>query len=207
MIRISRAALTLLAVGSMLALSAGAAQAAPMFEAAKYPTAFKGASQGVEIGTEGGTIVCPTTYEGNISAASSTLTGTRFTEYWSCSFFGFAMTVNNNGCTEQFVATERQAADQYKGTYTMNCPSAAGLTYGASTCVVEFPSQSGVKALDLDVVTGSPNQVTLDFEVTGLTYNVTKDGFLCPFKGTGTKTDGTISGAPFSFSGLVITGE
>jgi hypothetical protein len=208
MIRISRAALTLLAAGLLLALSANAAQATPLFEATSYPAAIKSASQEIVIGTEAGTINCPTTYEGTLKAASSTVTVTRFTEYWACSFLGLGeMTVSNNGCTEQFAATEREAADQYKGTWSMSCPTASGLTYATATCTVEFPTQSGVKAVDLDDVTGSPNKVTLDFEVTGLTYVVTKDGFLCPFKGTGTKTDGTITGEPLTFSGLVITGE
>jgi hypothetical protein len=116
------------------------------------------------------------------------------------------MTVNNNGCTEQFQATTREAADQYKGTWGMSCPG-AGLTYAAGSCAMEITSQKGVKAVDLDDVTGSPNKVTLDFEVTGMAYTVTKDGFACPFKGTGAKTDGTITGAPFTFSGLVVSGE
>jgi hypothetical protein len=198
----------LLGVGLLLALSPAVARAAPLFEAGSYPAAIKSSSQGIVIGTEGGTITCPTTYEGTLKAASSTLTVTRFTEYWDCNAWGFAaMTVNNNGCTERFQATEREAADQYKGTYAMSCPTASGLTYSAGSCAVEFPSQEGVKALDLDDVTGSPNKVTLDFEVSGLAYTVTKDGFLCPFKGTGAKTDGTITGEPLSFSGLVITGE
>jgi len=208
MTRISRAALTLLAAGLLLALSANAAQATPLFESTSYPAAVNGSSAEIVIGTEGGTITCPTTYEGTLKAASSTVTVTRFTEYWGCSLLGLSgMTVMNNGCTEQFAATQREAADQYKGTYAISCPGASGLTYSAGTCTVEFPTQSGVKALDLDDVTGSPNKVTLDFEVTGLTYVVAKDGFLCPFKGTGTKTDGTITGEPLTFSGLVITGE
>ena len=58
----------------------------------------------------------------------------------------------------------------------------------AGSCEVQIGSQTNLKS----VTTGnSGNNVTAKANVTGIAYTVTKDGFLCPFGGTGAKTGAT----------------
>ena len=56
----------------------------------------------------------------------------------------------------------------------------------AGTCEVDIPAQSGIAGLELELETLS---LAINFKFSaGLTLTVTKDGFLCPFSGTGTKS-------------------
>jgi len=216
--RIYKGALTALAVGLLMAVAAGAAQATPAFTAGAYPATAEGASLDMVIGTEGGPMECESTsFDGTLNGASSTLVLRPF--YSRCVIWGgfISYTINNQECNYVLHATEKQGADQYGAHFGISCP-AGGILWSAGTCTVEFPPQEGLTTVQVDDDTGAPNRITPAFEVTGLKYNVTKDGFACPFKGTGTKTDGTITSGAFSLKavnpsktteerGLTVSGE
>lgn len=219
MIRSLKGLSACLAVGLLMSLSSAAAQATPVFEAGKYPALVTGGSTKIVVGTEAGTVTCPIDYEGGLEAASSTLEVDTFIHYYNCNAWGMNMTVEANGCSHVFSATNKEGADHYKGQFGLTCPTSSGLVLRTSLCAIMINPQEGVDAIDLFDDTGSPNRVTLDFEVSGMTYTVIKDeGFFCPFKGTGVRTDGTITGEPillmaFNESktteevGLAVSGE
>lgn len=213
MIRTLKGLSAVLAVGLLMSIAAAGAEATPVFEAGKSPATVSGSAT-VMIGTEGGTITCPVNFDGTLSSASSTLELGTFFEYFSCDFFGFAMTINNP-CTQLFHATEKQNADQYKAHYGLKCPPGGALILSGGTCTIEITPQEGRTTVDVDNDTGSPNRVTLDYEVTGLNYTVTRDSFGCPLKGTGAKTEGTITSSTMTLKafnsteevGLAVSGE
>ena len=223
MIKSSKFALTLLSVALLCGAAAGSAQATPTFTAGSYPAAVSGSASEIVIGTDGGVVRCPINYSGSLSAASSTLNLTTFVEYFNCSAWGFgSMTIVNNGCTQKFQASKKEAADQYKGLLTISCTGSAGIflkiTNAFATCEIEIKPQENLSTIDLDDVTGAPNRVAVGFEVANLAYNVTKDTGICPLEGTGATTNGTMTGKTFQLQafnanklseevGLAVTGE
>lgn len=204
----------LLAVGLFLVVPA-AAQATPLFGAGAYPATVQGESAAVVIGTDGGNIECfTTTFDGTLSAASSTLDLTPIVS--NCKAWGFVNpTISTQGCGYRFHATEKQALDQYKAHLGIKCPTAGGIIWSAGTCSIEIKPQEGLTTVDLDNDTGAPNRLTLDFEVSGLAYTVTKDGLGCPLTGTGATTNGTITSDAILLKasnsgkevGLAVSGE
>jgi hypothetical protein len=183
----------LLALGLFMSMSVAAAQATPTFTAGKYPATVTGFSE-IVIGTGASSVTCPVEFDGTLSAASSTLELGTFFQFFNCKAWGFVNMTINNQCKQVFHATEKQSADQYKAHYQLKCPTSTGTVLTAGTCAIEITPQEGRTSVDIDTDTGSPNRVTLDYEVTGLAYTVTKDGFLCPLEGLGAKTNGTITG-------------
>jgi len=201
----------------VMAVGAAAAQATPVFEAGKYPASVSGSTTLV-IGTEGSTVTCPVNYSGTVSAASSTLELSTFFEYFSCNAWGFINMTIENQCTQVFHATEKQSADQYKAHYQLKCPAGASLGLRAGQCAISIPPQEGRTTVDVDDDTGPPKRVTLDYEVSGLSYTVTTDDFGCPLNGTGAKTGGTITSSTMELKavnpsktteevGLAVSGE
>lgn len=192
MTRTLKALTALLAVGLLMSMSAAAAQATPTFEAGKYPATVTGATE-VVIGTGASSVTCPVEFDGTLSAASSTLELGTFFRFAECKAWGFINMTINNQCKQLFHATEKQAADQYKAHYGLKCPAGTALVLTAGTCQIEIKEQEGLTTVDIDDDTGAPNRVTLDYEVSGLAYTVTKDGFGCALEGLGAKTNGTIT--------------
>lgn len=180
-----------------MGIAAAGAQATPVFEAGSYTATVRGETSTFVIGTEGGNIECQTTsFHGTLAAASSSLVVQPAIS--SCIAWGFInLTVNNQSCGYLLRATEKQATDEYKAHFDVTCPGSGGFLYSAGTCSMEIPPQEGRTSVDIDDATGSPNRVNTTLEVGSLTYVVTKDGFGCPFKGTGTKTDGTLTSGTF----------
>lgn len=217
MIRTVKSLLALMSVTLLFAVTAGGAQATPTFEAGSYPAAVKGTAN-VVIGTEGGEIRCPIDYSGTLEGKSSTLELAMFIQFYNCLAFGFiGVTVENPGCAMVFHATEKEAADQYKGLLSVSCFSGDGFTLTGGACAAEIKEQEGLATVDLDDSTGPPKRVAADFEISELEYEVITNHFLC-FSGGGTKTDGTITGNPFQLKavnpsktteevGLAVSGE
>jgi hypothetical protein len=78
-----------------------------------------------------------------------------------------------------------------------------GIVVTAGTCKVVIPSQTGITTVDLYWPTDitQPEDLKLGFTGANITYNVTEDGFLCPFSGTGHRSTGTYtSDAAFTIS-------
>ena len=63
-----------------------------------------------------------------------------------------------------------------------------GIVITAGNCEVDVGTQTGLGSVAL---TNNGNHIDAQADVTGITGNVTKDGFLCPLSGTGHKTGGT----------------
>ncbi len=172
-----------LALVAMLALSAVIASAASAtnFTASSYPTAATAESAlGNDVfKTEGGSWECKTHYAAAaLSAPSETLT---VTPTWtSCKSFGFlSATVNTNGCDLVF---------HVSGAMDYQCPSGKAITIVSGTCEISIGAQKGLQKVDF---ANSAGKISAQFTVTGISYTVLKDGFGCPFGGTGLKTGAT----------------
>jgi len=187
--------LALVAVLAMSAVVASAAQAVPSFTASSYPAFATGSNTigGETFTTPGGTVQCDshykvekyrtTTTEGLPSPGSSTVTVTP--EYTDCVAFGFlGASVKMNSCDYEFHATSKIAEGHYNHHIFIRC-TGAPITIVAGTCEVTVGEQSLSSVTTQNNVDGS---VTVKPNVTGITMNVVKDGFGCPFAGTGHQT-------------------
>jgi len=168
--------IAMVALLASAATIAAAAQAAK-FTASSYPTTVTATSplgNGV-MKTEAGNIECKEHFEGTLSEASETIDLTpTFSE---CKAFGLSSTtIHGNGCVLRVHST---------GVVDLVCPSGKVLEVTSATCVMHVGSQSGLKWLTM---LNNGNHIDIGLELTNLTYNVTKDPFLCPFNGTGHKT-------------------
>jgi hypothetical protein len=173
--RIETSTFLALAMGVFLVFPA--ISSASNFTANSYPATFTGTSSGQEFVLEAGKVECSTThFEGTLAASSSSVTIAA--KYTSCKAFGFvAATVNMNGCDYVFSTF---------GTWEIHC-GASPITITASNCEVTINSQAGLAPLSLANGSGG---LWLGPETGSLAYTVTKDGFACPFSGTGAKIGG-----------------
>jgi len=184
--------LAMVAVLAMSAFVASAAQA--QYTASSYPTTGTATSTlGNDIfTTEGGTVECKSHFVGTLSEASNTLTVTP--TYTSCKAFGFAhATVNMNGCAYVFhrVAPEPPATVSTNSNVTVECPEEPekkSIQILAGNCEVSVGAQGQLSTVETH---NSGNHVNAKANVGGIAYTVLKDGFLCPFLGTGAKTGAT----------------
>jgi len=187
-----------LALGAVLALgalTASAAMAVPQFTASTYPAQVTGSNtKGSEVfTTEAGKVECDSHFlSTSQAAASSTLTVAP--KYSNCDAFFLSATVDTEGCTYVFHATELVSAGVYKHHVDVVCPAGQSIKIvaGGGQCNAEIKGQTGLTSVKTTNLAGGT--VTVQPEVTKVAYTVTKDGFGCPFNGTGNKTDGTYTG-------------
>jgi hypothetical protein len=171
------------AVLAVLALSAVVASAASAsnFTASKYPTegTATSAKGNDDFKTEAGSVECKAHFVVDaLSAPSETATVTP--TYTECQAFGFlTATVSMNGCDYVFKTT---------GNVDVVCPGGNKITVVASTCEAQIGGQTGLSSVAL---ANSGSGISAKANVGGIAYTVTKDGFLCPFGGTGAKTGAT----------------
>lgn len=163
---------------AVLVLGAVAASAvqASKFTASSYPTTVTATNPlgNSVMQTEAGSVECAEHWEGTLSEATETIQMTP--TFTSCKAFGFISSlIDANGCVLRVHSN---------GKLDIVC-SSKPLEVTAGTCVMHVGSQSGLSWIDL---TNEGNHVWIGLNVSALTYNVTKDGFLCPFNGTGHKT-------------------
>jgi hypothetical protein len=177
----------LCALLALQAIGASMAQATPTYTASAYPsTATSENPPGSKtFTTEGGTVEC--TSHGQSSQSGPTSTVTITSAYVNCTAFGFLnATVVMEGCTYVSHATEQTGAGAYKHHIDISCPPASSIKITAGTCKLFIPSQTGLTTVQTtNLANGS---VTIQPNITGITYAVTQDGFLCPFAGVGHKT-------------------
>lgn len=182
--------LALIAVLAMSALAASAAQANPEYTSSTYPATATGSNTaGNEtLTTVGGSVQCDADYlveeygGGYIVEASDILT-VSFT-YTNCVAFGFlSATINSNGCTFTYHATEKVSATEYLNHTDIDCPSGNSIKITAGTCEVALPDQNGLTTVSTTNLAGGT--VTVEPELSGITLNTLKDGFACPLTGTG----------------------
>jgi hypothetical protein len=184
-----------LTIGVALLLSAVMASAsmAAQFTASSYPATVTGSNtKGSEvITTEGGKIECDThSVSHSLGAASSSLTVTP--TYTNCEAFGFLnATVNMEACTTVINIYVIPFPPYIIGHKRISCGAGKSIKVTASTCKLEIKGQEGLESVG---VSNSGSSVLMKPNISGLAYTVTQDGFLCPFGGTGSKTDGKWTG-------------
>ena len=181
MIRSPKTVLALaLAVLAMSAVVASAASASN-FTADAYPTGGTATSEkGNDVfSTEAGKVECAAHFEvAALSGPSETATVTP--TYTNCKAFGFlSATVAMEGCDYVFHTS---------GVVDVECPEGKAIVITASTCTATVGSQTGLESVTL---ANSGTGISAQANVGGIAYTVTKDGFLCPFGGTGAKTGAT----------------
>jgi len=193
MIRKMKAAgLTLLAVFAVSALAASAAQAAPEFEASNTEGTVSGTGgASEEFVTEAGAVVCSSSSFSGAYATKNATDQLIHPAYSSCKAFGFlSATVNTEDCNYNFMANAKVEAGKYNSEVDVVCPTGDSIKIVASTCSAEVKGVAANEGLDNVTLTNSGGGIKARPAVTGITYNVTNDGFLCPFSGKGEKSDG-----------------
>lgn len=171
-----------------------------LFAAERYPATVVGSQEkeGTElhvINTEAGTIRCTNvTFGGSLSGAANPLSLSP--TYSGCGAFGFTeASVTTNGCSYAYWLDEEGGLGGYP--MDINCPAGKEIVVKTATCTMAIPPQSGRRASEYANLDSSPtghSEIEITSKVANLTYTVTKDGFLCPFNGTGTRTTGTYTG-------------
>ncbi|HST68763.1 MAG TPA: hypothetical protein VLI94_03790, partial [Solirubrobacterales bacterium] len=114
-------------------------------------------------------------------------------------------TVTTSGCAYVLHLGEQTAEDKFTSTFDIACEAGKAIKVTAGNCEIEITAQTGLKsvALNSDTEALPKPDITFDPEVSGLAYTVLKDGFLCPFGGTGAKTDGKFQ----AFEPITLTGQ
>jgi hypothetical protein len=175
--------LALVAVLAMSAVVASAASAAS-FTAAKYPTTFtaESAKGNDTFKTEAGTVECKAHFAGSLAAASETIQVTP--TYTECLAFGLNATVTvPSNCKYEFNANGTVKIISVGTTCT-------GFVVHSGTCTTVIKPQGPLSEVHLPANAGKTH-VSAQATVTGIAYEVTSDGFLCPYNGTGAKTGAT----------------
>jgi hypothetical protein len=150
------------------------------FTMSSYPTtgtseAAKGSGR---FETEGGAVECNAHYQGTLTVPSSS-TVTISPTYTSCKAFGFEPAgVSMNGC--DYVLHSNGEAD-------LECGVGQKVVITTSTCEVQIGTQTALSKVELFNGSGD---IKLRANVSGISYTVAKDGFGCPFAGTGVKATG-----------------
>ena len=163
------------AVLSISAFVASAAQAQFTASSATWATATSALGNDV-FTTEGGSVECAAHFSGKVGTSSTAVTTTP--SYYECKAFGFAEATVFNGCDYVF---------HNDGSFDIECPSTNKIIIVAGACEVQVGTQTGLKLVTFANETGD---ITAQASIEGIKYNVTKDGFLCPFSGTGERTTG-----------------
>lgn len=195
------AVLAVMAFGALAASSASAVE----FTADKYPVTLHGENpiEKEKFITEAGNVECDSSFHAVATEASSTLTVNP--TYTNCKAFTFLnATVSMEGCDYVFTATEG-SGDHWKAHVDVVCPAGKSIKIVAATCTATVPAQTGLTTVDITLMTnaGKITDVTVTATTKGIKYNVTNDGFGCPFSGTGEKTGAEyLASEPVTITGL-----
>lgn len=154
---------------------------------------------------EGNKIECES-FTGETGLMSSPNTSYEFQPNFSgCSAFGFLeATFTTTGCKWIHTPGLRSNSniDTYTATMHISCPEGKAIKVTAGTCEAEMINNTTVtEGLEyINQTTASPKQdVTMKATDAPIHWQKTKDGFLCPFSGTGATT-GKFNGG-FTISG------
>jgi Lipase (class 2) len=172
----------------VLAVTAAAAPAAFQFQAGEYSAEVSGQQVGEHVLTveAGITLKCKVaTVVGELAEAEEELEVTP--SYSECVAAGFVATVATEGCKYRLDANTNDA--------DVVCPAGKAIKITAGTCELQVGSQNGRTSVEYDNSPEAlPPTATAKAALTGVVYTKSKDGFLCPLLGTGTKEDGTLTG-------------
>lgn len=193
-------------LGSLVGVAVKTLPHAPLFEADAYPITYNG-SQAEPWFKFGGLAA-----ECSAGALTDTASGTTkalspSASYSGCKAFGFtSATVSSNGCHFLQEVSEKTSEGHYAGPGSLTCPSGASLEVTTTSCTVSVPAQTMGSVSYEDAIESGVYKVKSTTAAKGLTYNVTRDAFGCPFEGTGTRTNGEVSGQS-TFTGKNGSGE
>jgi len=193
--------LALVAVLAMSALTAaGASAEAFQFKAEKTPTTtLSGKQHGAAdvFTTDTGSVSC------NEAKYAGTVTGTEVTEvtvtptYSECTAFGlFNVPIDTNGCQYKFTVLTKVGAN-YEGKVDVVCPAGQVIKVTAPLCTVTVGAQNNVPGTITytNVGAGATREITVDVNLTGLTYEEHRPLFGICENNTVLTHDGTYVGA------------
>jgi hypothetical protein len=176
-----------LALSLIVTSVAGAAT----FTSSSYPASFEAEAEmgdGYAI-TEAGKVECSGWAGATLNEASSTITISKG-ETSECKAFGFvSSTVTGGGCSV-LVHVKEGSGHAYTGTSDLQCPEGKSVTVVGGACEMKVFPQEGAVVLEY-IENTEEGSVEVSVKSSNVAYTVTKDGFLCPFNGTGNKTGAT----------------
>lgn len=174
--------LALVAVFAMSAVAAAGASAAEKFVAetstAKVIAEQTGSAQHV-FSVDGTEVKCSSAkFETASEVASPATSITVHPAYTGCTAFGFLeASVTTTGCDYKLFAA---------GGINVVCSGSNQIVISAATCEAKVPAQEIASGLTYKNEATSPSTVLVGAALSGtVKTNKTKDGFLCPLKGTG----------------------
>lgn len=193
----SKFAVAVLAAFAFMAVSASGAQAIN-WTAASYNALISGeqsSPSSTSFGFEDSTTAKCTTIgqAGKLTAASSSLSLT--SGYTGCTAFGFAeATIAPETCSFVLKPTSG-SGDSFSGTVDISCTESKKIIITGGNCEVKIGGQTGLGTVSFKTNTAAtPDEIEATFSITTLAYEKSKDGINCPLTGTGSKTNGTLSG-------------
>jgi len=194
MVRIKTLSMALVAVFVSSAVLASAASAEGIYTASSYPATATGTSAlgNTTFTTEAGSEECKYHYEATLTGPSSNLTVKA--QVSECKAFGFASATVNMGSCDWLYTTPTTVTAPHIWTakvHTKCTDPTKPITITSGSCEVMIGEQSPEGHVIITTTTTVPQDLDLKGTLTGITYTVTKDGFLCPFGGTGKKTGAT----------------
>lgn len=179
---------------------AGAAKAGLlMTEGSQYPAALHSTAVGGELParmtfTDGSGLLlgCSTaTMNGTLGWARST--PGLHPEFSGCRALNSVSgaTITTTGCDFRLhIGGKVGETGRYDGTVGIECETGKAITVVSHTCEIQIDSQSARGTIEMSNVAGSPGDISVTWNVTGLVYTVVKDGFFCEMSGVGVKEDG-----------------
>ncbi len=171
--------LALVAALAINAVAVGMASA-DVLTSEKSVTTLTGTQEGEDVfEVDGGKVTCThVTYSGTLTASSSssvTVTPT----YTGCTFVGLAATVTMNGC--DYLVTINSAVGNTTGNVDIVCPTGNEVTVtapsiGTAKCIVHVPPQNNLTTSTGTNLTGAgtTKELTLDINITNISYSQTK---------------------------------
>jgi hypothetical protein len=174
-----------------------------------YPATLTGVPEGAK---EEGTL-SPYTFEegmsaecwtegtsGSLSSASGTFS--LHPTFSNCVALGFLeASIDTTGCDYYYELGETLGEGSWSAEASLVCEEGKKLTLTAATCEIQIPAQA-LGTVEVNNASGSIfDDVLIVTDLKGIDYTKTKDGFGCPLKGTGEKSDGTTAGT------RTVTGE
>jgi len=139
-------------------------------------------------------VKCSTaTFSGKAVAASSEVTV--HPTYGGCKAFGLNANVLTEGCDYAIQTGEwSEEAESSEGTLGFSCSEGKFIKITTATCEVQVKGQTALEAIELATILGPPADVEVTSSISGIAYQVTKDGIGCPLTGLESRTDGAHEG-------------
>lgn len=197
--RIWRLGMALVAVLAVSGAIAAAAQAAE-FVAGSYPAKVSGSQVegAVVFESAAAELECgKSNFEGQLTAASPSLTLTAQTSECSTGGGLVVMVPSMNGCTYRFTPGKELEADKWATALSIVCEAGKEIVWrnAAETCVVRTPAQEIPATMSFKDTTGTtPKSVLLRTDATGIRYTIVKTSGCAHLAALGEHTDGEYHG-------------